>query len=327
MFKHQMSEDEKNDNTSLIETELLREEIWNQMIHDQPKFSFRKNHGKFKLKENLSLLLRYVFNKIICLRDQKPSDPVFMNHRSLLAEKQLEADFRYFRITSPTLQEMVKFLEKSFQGAIEQLRKQNIQTDEAVTGKENVLEYKKKRYLVGSEIWNKKYCWHAAIALQIRYEYLHLDTQGLSVPYKNLGFDAGADVLEAFASSFNRYFDKYHSAFPDLEQYMGSLGSFWARNRIEESIIMVNPPFDVTLIEEMIKKALVCLESAKQENRKQSWHLTLPAWRDVLSFTSLAHHPFCQSFVDVIHSKIIFIDHVSKKMIQPCDIFQIILTV
>lgn len=329
---HLDDKDEKNEshntNDSLIETEFLRAEIWKQLINDQPNFSFRKNPGRFRLKENLSLLLRYVFNKIICLRDRKPSDPVFMTHQSPLAEKQLKEDFKYFRIVSPTPQEMIQFLEGKFQKAVEQMQKTTIKKDEAVSGKdEESLEYKGIRYFVGKEIWDKQYCWHAAVALRIRYDYLQLDTQGLSIPYKNLGFVPEANILEAFASSFNHYFDRYHSAFPDLEQCMGSLGSFWAQNRIEEPTVMVNPPFDVTLIEETIKKAVKCLEIAKQENRKQAWHLTLPAWRDILSFTSLAHHPFCQSFVDIVHGKTMFIDCLTKKMIQPCDIFQIILAV
>jgi len=274
MSEQLKNKDEKNEQTSLIETEFLRAEIWRQLIHNQPRFSFRKNPGKFRSKENLSLLLRYIFNKIIDLQDQTPSDPVFMTHHSPLAEKQLEADFRYFRIISPTPQEMVKFLEGQFQKAAEQVKKAVVANDQIVTGiDKELLEYKGKSYFVGSEIWNKKYCWHSAIALRIRYDYLQLDTQGLSVPYKNRGFESGADVLEAFASSFNHYFDKYHSAFPDLERCMGSLGSFWARNRIEEPIVMVNPPFDVTIIEEVIKKAIKCLEEAKRENRKQTWHL------------------------------------------------------
>jgi hypothetical protein len=319
-----------NTNDSLIEAELLRAEIWKQIIENQPNFSCRtrRNSGKFKLKENRSLLLRYVFNKIICLRDQTPSDPVFMTHYSPLAEKQLESDFRYFQILSPPSREMIQFLESQFQKAAEQMKKSIIRKDEPVTGKEEgFLEYKGVRYSVDGEIWHKKDWWNSAIALRIRYDYLHLDTQGLSVPYKNLGFRSDADILEAFASSFNHYFDRYHSAFPDLEKSMGSLGSFWARNRFEEPIIMVNPPFDVMLIEETIKKVIKCLEEAKQENRKQSWHLTLPAWRDVSSFTSLAHHPFCSSFTDIVHGKTLFIDCFTKKMIQPCDIFQIVLSV
>jgi Phosphorylated CTD interacting factor 1 WW domain len=313
---------------SLIETEFLRAELWRQIVNNQPRFSFRKNPGRFKLKENLSLLLRYVFNKIISLKDQSPSDPVFMIHHSPLAESQLEYDFKYFRILSPTPKEMIQYLEEFFRKASDQIQKSTIQKDEIVTGKEDQsLEYKEKRYSVGPELWNKPHCWHAAIALRIRYDYLNLGTQGLAVPYKNLGFKSDDNILEAFASSFNHYFDKYHSAFPDLEKTMGSLGSFWARNRFEESIIMVNPPFDATLLRETIKKAVKCLEDAKNENRKQTWYLTLPAWRDEKTFTTLAHHPFCSSFVDIIHSKTLFIDHFSGKMIQPCDIFQITLTV
>ena len=328
MSGQQSKNDEKNVHESLIETELLRERIWKHLVENQPRFSFRKNSGKFQLKENLSLLLRYIFNKIVCLKDQIPSDPVFMTHRSSLAEQQLEADFRYFRIISPTPQEMIQFLEGKFQEAVKRIEKTIVEKDQVVTGKENeLLEYKKREYFVGQEIWNKKHCWHAAIALRIRYDYLQLDTQGLAVPYKNRGFEPKTNILEAFASSFNHYFDKYHSAFPDLEQCMGSLGSFWARNRIEEPIVMVNPPFDVTIIEEVINKAIRCLEEAKRENRKQTWHLVFPAWRDISSFTSLAHHPFCQSFVDIVHSKTAFIDCLTKKMIQPCDIFQIVLAV
>lgn len=328
-----MSEHSKNEakiseqDDSLIEREFLRAEIWRQIVNSQPRFSFRKNPGKFKTKENLALLLRYVFNKIICLRDQKPSDPVFMIHHSPLAEKQLESDFRYFRIMSPTPKEMISYLEENFRKAVQQIQTSKINKDESVTGnKEEFLEYKSKSYFIGRELWNKRHCWNAAIALRIRYEYLQLDTQGLAIPYKNFGHESNSNTLEAFSSSFNHYFDKYHSAFPDLEQCMGSLGSFWARNRIDEPVVMVNPPFDVTLIEETIKKAIQSLGQAEIENRSQAWHLTLPAWRDITSFTSLAHHPFCSSFVDIVRGKTLFFDHITQKMIQPCDIFQIVLS-
>jgi len=63
----------------------------------------------------------------------------------------------------------------------------------------------------------------------------------------NLGIDT-----EAFASPFNRYFDKYYSIFPE-DQVFGSLGNFFNIIHSFDEKLYANPPFVEAILEQMVK--------------------------------------------------------------------------
>lgn len=61
-------------------------------------------------------------------------------------------------------------------------------------------------------------------------------------------FPADFDVsCECFASPLNSHFTSYCSAFPDIDQYFGSLGSFFSFYPRQGSF-QANPPFDPSVI-------------------------------------------------------------------------------
>ena len=88
------------------------------------------------------------------------------------------------------------------------------------------------------------------VAIDIRYSYLQLSTLGLRMKYEHMGYLPTDPVCEAFASTFNHYFDVWCSAFPDLEcQSFFTLSASTLSSDIQ--MLVVNPPFDVMLMNKM----------------------------------------------------------------------------
>lgn len=80
-------------------------------------------------------------------------------------------------------------------------------------------------------------------------------------------------TLEGFASPLNRYFDKFCSAFPEVDEPFGSIGSFFDVD-INENIVC-NPPFD----EEVMDKAIDRLIDAMNKNEITTIFVC-PQWDD-----------------------------------------------
>jgi len=85
--------------------------------------------------------------------------------------------------------------------------------------------------------------------------------------------------VELFASGFNNYFDKFGSLFPDLEQELGSIGRFQDLNIISGNY-QINPPFQITIIYDMLKRIKIFMENAIKNNKKLSFEIFLPNWDD-----------------------------------------------
>ena len=215
---------------TIIETELYRKTLYNDIID---KVSHKLN--KFlESKEIQHFLLRYIFNKIIerTLED----DPFFIPKYSEICYLQVEKDleFKNIKIDNMNTKEFVEYIDSLLENALNNLHnaiKNNIiEDDKFITFNKqtNSFIYNNKTYKNISNLGNINnqhlhcYC----IALNIRYSYLHLSTHGLARDYHKMGYSK-TDGFEIFASSFNHYFDFYHSAFPDLEKQFGSLGSFF----------------------------------------------------------------------------------------------------
>lgn len=212
----------------IIETELYRKILYNNIID--------KVSEKLKLyletKEIQHFLLRYTFNKII--ERQNYNDPVFIPQYSEICYVQVEKDFEFKNIKI-NVKEFVLFLDNLYKDAETQLFKaindNSIENDKPIifNSETNLFTYNEKIYKNISNLANlnnvelHSYC----IALNVRYSYLHLSTHGLARDYNRMGYSKN-DGFEIFASSFNHYFDLYHSAFPDLEKPFGSLGSFFS---------------------------------------------------------------------------------------------------
>lgn len=113
-------------------------------------------------------------------------------------------------------------------------------------------------------------------ALEIRYAYLQLSTLGLRVNYEQMGYDAhDTSVCEAFASTFNHYFDVWCSAFPDLERIsFFDLSAQTIDPRVRHFV--VNPPFDVVLMNKMIRH----IQTLQIQLPFLSFFIVLPDWNE-----------------------------------------------
>lgn len=209
--------------TNIIETELVRRNIYNNIID---KISEKlKNH--IKQKEIQHLLLRYIFNKIIERRQH--NDPIIIPEYSDICFLQIKKDFEFkdIKIDAKTFVKEVDELLKEGENVMKTIKINDDKYIKYISDKNHFL-YNNKIYKNISNLGDPKhpelfpYC----IALNIRYTYLHLSTHGLARDYYKMSYNK-YDGFEIFASSFNHYFDCYHSAFPDLEKPFGSLGSFF----------------------------------------------------------------------------------------------------
>ena len=87
-----------------------------------------------------------------------------------------------------------------------------------------------------------------------RMKYLNIKNIGLAVPYGDIGFDStDSRILEAFASSRNRYFQHFCSAFPDVD--VESVGNFFKlEDTSEYELLCVNPPYELSIMTRAIEK-------------------------------------------------------------------------
>ena len=228
---------------NVIETELFRKKLYDNIL---TWLSGKLNVLKYK--EVYNILLRYIFNKNIS-RTQD-DDPVFITTFSELAYEQFRKDMEYNNITLD-YKELIKELEYRIQQSSEKIKNTPIRYDKAVqivqnsTAGENTLVYRCKKYRDISRLAEKYPAYiNNAVALNIRYTYLHLHNHGLARNFREEGFKPDDCILEGFASAFNHYFDNYCSAFPDLESPFGSKGSFFDNKDWNYNCVFINPPFD-----------------------------------------------------------------------------------
>ena len=79
---------------------------------------------------------------------------------------------------------------------------------------------------------------------------------------------------EMFASSFNHTLGLYGSVFIDIEFYFGSIGNFFEVKKIKEGLWVLNPPFNVIVMEKMYD---VVVEYMKL-NPYLTFLITIPVW-------------------------------------------------
>jgi hypothetical protein len=190
--------------SKLIESELLRQNLWNKYILnfviDQ---QLESNSKKLTKKEIISILTRFIFNKITYRSSN--DDPVFIISESNESLEQIILDFEYFKITNTTYLNFYNQLLSRFKICFNEFQNTSIENDEKIEVKNNELIYKNIVYKDVSNLG--KISDKHAFALNLRYDYLNLKTHGLANNYFKMGFRKNEKVIEAFASSFNKYFD------------------------------------------------------------------------------------------------------------------------
>lgn len=85
------------------------------------------------------------------------------------------------------------------------------------------------------------------------------------------------NVIELFASAFNAGLPKYMSMFPDIEEYMGSIGTFgdgFVRPGV--NVYIANPPYDEKMLTKMVDLFL------NEVSRSQNFTVLfgMPEWKD-----------------------------------------------
>jgi hypothetical protein len=83
--------------------------------------------------------------------------------------------------------------------------------------------------------------------------------------------------FECFASAINCTFKNFCSVYQDVEQYFGSVGSFY--NLIpKKGTFGMNPPYQKDIIETALTKAIGFLTEAKENNNELTFIITIPIW-------------------------------------------------
>ena len=86
--------------------------------------------------------------------------------------------------------------------------------------------------------------------------------------------------MECFASPLNARYDRFCSAFPDVDQSFGSQGSFfeWTPDKKVGGSFEVNPPFIEPLKAAMTTRLHIFLEM----NCPLTFVVIVPGWREVV---------------------------------------------
>jgi hypothetical protein len=327
---------------SVIERELVRMKLYNEILTSlqiwlEPYLKNQKGKERWTDKNVNQLLLRYILNKIITRLDNE--DPIFIYRESSIAKEQLERDSKYSHLNFDYNKLAIK-LDNLLKNAYDSLKSFNIPKDESVSLDNGILMYKGVQYEDWSKLgeMNPQYISYA-VALNIRYRYIHLENHNLAREYDKMGFQK-EDACEAFASAFNHYFNTYCSAFPDLERPFGSIGSFFNQNldSWNKYIIFVNPPFDEVLMNEVFNKILQFLEEANSRRLADPantttiylpydhhYVITVPNWTDWGGLIKFKDNNWTYMAAIYMKGELPFIDYMNKdpRIIMPVDIAEL----
>lgn len=302
---------------NIIEKELLRKKLYQEIL-DWMKSVIK---DKLQNKDIQHMLLRYIFNKIITRT--KGDDPIFIITPSIIADNQMRKDFNYFKL-SLNVEKFISILKNKINDASNKIKLTKIPKDKKVLYdqiKKHMYYQGKSYYDINNMVDKYKTKMNYLIALNIRYNYLHLTTHGLANLY-NRKYNK-KDGTEGFASVFNHYFDKYCTAFPDLEKPFGSIGSFFEVDHWTTEKVFVNPPFDEALIIKMVEKIYNDIDKANKADKKIKFIITLPYWRDFYIINELIYSHWTINYTEYKKGKLPFYDYMTKQMIYPSDIIEI----
>ena len=307
---------------SLPQIELERKKLYEGIIY------WIKDEIKLNLKEVNHLLLRYIFNKIVYRT--KTDDPIFITTYSPASKEQLTKDFVYFNLkNNPTI--FIQKLEEKLVSSsllIKNIKLENHEEPRLLNGKiifQNIIyetgESLKETVDFKNSQSKSLYLSHI-VALNIRYKYMGLTTHGLARDYSKLSSsDKG---IEAFSSVFNKYFDSFCSAFPDLESIFGSRGSFFDLDLSKETkTIYINPPFD----EAIMINIFIKIDEYKNSSLKNSLKFvcTFPRWKDFSQLNKFIKKDYVKKVTFYKKGELPFIDYQKNKLIYPCDIVELII--
>ena len=289
---------------SVLASELHREQVYTTSWY-QPAFEYLlpifSNDDKFVKK----LIIRYLFMKIASRFPE--DDSMFVHAYTPNSVTLIEEDLKFlrqFKANDP--KQIVSKLDSFLANA--HLQMQSIPSTNASV--DELIDQVQSRCIIRNGV--NGVINSASVASCLRYHYMNIQTIGLALKYEDIGYKPSDDVLEGFASSINRYFDHYCSAFPDVDQ--DSQGSFFDLTQISQPVVMVNPPFDLELMNRAIAK---CFTMCKV-NKNLTCHLSLPDWDKWHQLSHLIKFSFLVKRVSKKDS--VFVDYSSNQVISPCNI-------
>ena len=287
-----------------LESELHRERVYTENWY-KPAFEYLlpifSNDDKFVKK----LIIRYLFMKIASRFPD--DDPMFVHAFAPDSVHLIEEDLKFLRqLKANDPKKIVSQLDSFLEDA--QLQMQTIPS--LSPSSDELIEKIQSRCTVRNGVNGSIN--DSAVASCLRYHYMNIQTIGLALKYEDIGYRPSDPVLEGFASSINRYFDNYCSAFPDVD--VDSQGSFFDLTQISQPVLMVNPPFDLELMNRAIAK---CFTMCKV-NKNLTCHLSLPDWDKWPQLNHLVKSSFSVKRVPKKDS--VFVDYSSNQVISPCNI-------
>ena len=333
--------DKTGGNTSLqnlVETELLRETLYEQLL-DCVRSEILRFGSRVRLSDmQIShILLRYIFNKKATTTPGPKSDPVFVIGTSKLARHQLQRDLE--KLNSHAVEELADVIDDGLASATRKLRFERLGTDKTVTlsstaGNELTYGDRSQKDFAGLAHRYGPQHYNAAYALGLRYTYMRLTGHGLAREYKEDTKRSSADplVCEGFASAFNHYFDRYYSAFPDLEAAFGSRGCFFKidwEQEPEDMTYYLCPPFDESLMDLCVDRVLNVLD--ERLVARPTFVFSIPgSWTNFSALDKLKASSWVRDTTDYSKGKLRFIDYMATRdkdrIIYPTDICVITLS-
>jgi len=328
---------------NLIELEIIRFKLYFEILNKLKQIL--KNI--LNEKEIKHLLLRYILNRnIFNTEHNNIGDALFiiLKKNNEIADKQLKDDFIYFKITDINLQNNIyKIIIDGIKFAADFFKKNKYLLNNTVDSKINIIN--KNNYILFEytsyslnnindnyiSIYNNKisipYYSHIdfhkydikyIFCVLFRYKYIFIDTHSSALDYSNSDKN---NFIECFSTPFNRHHTLYCSAFPDIEQKLGSLGNFFSIKKFPIKNLLINPPYDNTIMYYAIKHTLQIMQNAKY-----NVILTLPDWKDAEYYNLLYNSPFFIKVIKFKQNELKFTNIFTGKNYSPCDNIQVYLS-
>lgn len=326
----------------LVELEIIRYKLYNNILNTLKQ----KLANILNIKEIKHMLLRYILNRnIFTSKNNNIGDALFiiLKNDNYVADKQLKEDFEYFKINNMNLlHDVQQIIVNGIKYSSDYLKKINITKINNDNGfnifKKNNIQYftyesnslanifddyvtiKNDKIIIPyySHINYKEYDISYVFCTIFRYKYIFIDAHSSALDYSAYDKDAS---IECFSTPFNRHHSYFCSAFPDLETDLGSIGNFFNIDTFPVNNLLINPPYDATIMYYTIIHALDILKK-----NKYNMIFTLPDWPDLEYYNLLYNSKYFKKVIRFKKGELQFTNFFTGKTYSPCPNVQIYLS-
>jgi hypothetical protein len=162
-------------------------------------------------------------------------------------------------------------------------------------------------------------------SLLMRYDTLDSNNQQLANNppfYGELKIQFGVN-FELFASGLNVFYDNFCSLYPDLEEKLGSCGTFDQYDFSRpDTFYVANPPFDEVVVHKMAKRLLLVLK----RKTAMTVFITIPAnWNNFIGLELIKKSPYLTYSRVIPKHKAKYYNYTTNQIIFPCSVIFILL--